>query len=442
MEQQTDRPIYKRWYFWVVIGLIIAAGLFVAWKSNKNVGKTDDQKSTSSQPQGALGYSYDASLPDCPADLSGVLDHEIFDMADLGVVIPLGNLGPGVHTIPTDHMYIDHLGLKRMAIYAPGDMTLISMDNKITYDLKTDAKLRDDWSIQFALCKGLTIYLNHFSELEPKVKTAFDNSKQLCETQNKIRFGVSEMYYMPCQSQFMLPFKSGELIGYIGSFAGGGKDPDVIGIDLGAYNYNSTPHAMANPSRYSEDNLHAMCGLDLFTPELKNAYYSKLGDINRESSPVSRIPRVGEPLCGAYNQDVPSTLAGNWFSGNENTGSVTATQYQIALASTVVNAGIGEFSMQAQTELGGNIAVKFTPTHSGTINRQFSEVMPGEGVYCYQSTFTEVNRAKLDKSGKPIVPPAVKYLIKLTNATHISIEKQSGTCSASETLKNPFTYER
>ncbi len=438
-------PIFKRWYFWLILGIVLIGGflLFLTSQSNKDNDQNNQVINTNNNVEVPMSIAYDASIPDCSADLSGILNHEIFDLTDLDVVIPLGNLSPGVHTIPTDHMYINHVGSKRMAIYAPGDMTIISMDNKTTYDSATDEKIRDDYSIQFAVCKGMTVTLSHFSELEPKIQTAFDQSNQMCETQNKIYFGVADqsIYYMPCQSQFLLKLTSGELLGYIGSFVGPGKSPYATGIDLGAYNYNSDPLPLVMPSRYSMDNLHAMCGLDLFTEDLRNAYYSKLGDLVISGENVTVEPRVGEPLCGAYNQDVPGTLAGNWFSGAPVTGSVTATQYQIALANAVVNSGIGEISLQGEQELGGNVYVKFDPTHEGTINRQFSEVTPSDQIYCYESTYASA-LVKVESNGKTKLPDPVKYLIQLTDETHMKIEKQMGACGAGEVFSAPFTYER
>lgn len=441
------KSFFRRyWWIGIIVLLIIsfASACIIGHKRDSNKVAKEVQTQPNSEEYRESWAAYDSSLPSCPANLSGILTHPVFDLSKIDAVMPLGMLSPGGHTIPTDHMYLDHFGTERLAIYAPGNITLIHMDDKITYDASNNQKIRDDYSIQFALCKGLAIYLNHFSEIEPKIKSAWENSNKQCESEQKFHFGSDrETYYQPCQSYFKLAFKAGELMGHIGTMARREKEP-VIGIDLGAYNYNGTPNAFANPRRYSEDNKHAFCGIDLFSKDIKDAYYAKLGnvDYNPDSPTVKFSSRIGEPLCGATMQDVTGTLAGNWFAGAIGVGSVTQTEYMMALANTVDNVNILEISLQGQTELGGNTMIKFVPTHTGTINRQFSEVTPGEQVYCYQSTFNTTSGI-IDANGKPKGGSgSLKYLIQLVDSMHLKIERQAGSCGASEVFSSPISYER
>jgi hypothetical protein len=458
MEENIDRPnkktLLKRWGFWVIIAILLPALGFTAnyyrqrdevqkrqqVNQHEAVKEKEDKEKKVVENQDTKGMTLsdiaaiDSSLSACPSSIAGLLNHEIIPMADLNSMIPLGQTSPGSHTIPTDHMYFYHMGSKRIPVYAPGDITLVSMDDKITYRSSDGFKIHDDYSIEFALCRGLVIFINHFVDVSPKIKEAWEQSDQQCDKDHKYHFGTDETsYYQPCMSNFKLDLKSGELMGYADIFAGG-TNKDII-FDLGAYNYNSPPHAFANPERYSESNLHSMCGFDLFAQGLKDQYYAKLGtgysDSNR--TVYHFIPKVGEPLCGTDMQDVPGTLAGNWFVSGSGSEGVSNPLYQLVLVHNVFNLNNGQLSLEGQEELGRYANVEFTPLHTGNINREWSEITPGETVYCYYRTVDTNQPANNEK---------YKYLIQLTDATHLRIEKKSGACTANETITNPFTYER
>lgn len=437
--KRSVKSLLKCWWFWTVI--IIAAGFLVAWITGHRQGlmpNSDTPENTDKKI--SEQYAYDSSLPDCPADLTGLLDHELIPMNDLDALIPLGNFSAfGGHAIPTDHMYLNHFGEKKIPVYAPGDITLITMDDKITYNSANDEKIHDDYSAGFGVCKGLVIYFNHFLEVAPKISSAWESSEKKCQTDDKWHFGTDQTtYYQPCYSNFKVSLKSGELMGYIGQFAG--NHNSAISVDLGAYNYNNPPHAFANPSRYEPGNLHSMCPLDLFTENLRDAYYAKLGDIKIEGSKVIFIPRVGEPLCGVDMQDVPGTLAGNWFVGDSDKGGVTRTQYQITLGHDVGNFSLSRLSILGQEEI-GSVVFNFTAAHTGTINREFSEIHPSDIVYCYAQE-NLLNGATTDKDGKPLADGSAKFLIQLVDPMHMRVEKQTGVCTNNETFINYITFER
>jgi hypothetical protein len=435
-KQPSSVKEFMKRFWWVGIIVLLGAGFAYAWVSGHS-GKQNGQDKPIIGDASILAY--DSSIPECPADLAGILDHEIIPMEDLDGLMPLGMLSPGGHTIPTDHMYLNHFGQKRISVYAPGDITLISMDDKVTYNAETNAKIHDDYSMEFALCRGLVIALNHFAELDQVVSSAWEAADKRCDTSDKWHFGTdTTTYYQPCQTQLKVPLRSGDLLGYIDILAGGANLNSSI--DLGAYNYNGTPHDFANPSRYSEANLHSMCGIDLFTEPLKEAYYSMLGDISFEGGTITLIPRVGEPLCGTDMQDVPGTLAGNWFAGTYSGGGVTRNQYMLALVHSLADTNAGEISLQGPSELGGNQNLKFVPTHSGYQNREFSEVTADGQIYCYQNA--KSREAGVDKAGNPIAVAYPKYLIQLVDTTHLNIEQQTGICGTDEIFVSPFTYER
>lgn len=378
----------------------------------------------------------------CPKNLSGLFTKEPMALSLIDYIAPLGMMNSTSHTIPTDHMYMNYIAPspQRIPIYSPGDLTVLSGDNKVTYFTDTNKIKENDYSIEFVVCRGLTMYLNHFSELAPAVASAYKGSTGSCDS-NKYHFGNDmSTYYSPCYYRLSLKVKAGDLLGYIGSLQ------HQQGIDIGLYNHNSAPLAYVSPQRYSEDNLHAACPFDIFTPELKSAYYKKIGDWATPTKDKSQtagghlVPRTVEPICGQDMYDILGTTRGNWFAGTVNLGSVTQTQYMMALAPYNVDPNRLKISIKGPKEVGGYVDLVFIPTHSGTYNRDFAEVKADGQIYCYRSgPYIPVTTGKNGNTSSDTGP---KILLQLVDATHLRIESQSGACAPHEQFRSPFTFER
>jgi len=84
----------------------------------------------------------------------------------------------------------------------------------------------------------------------------------------------------------------------------------------------------------------------------------------------------------------------------------------------------------------------FTPAHSGTTDREFSEITADGKIYCYQGSQEGFSGSNVDKNGNPIENRTPKYLLQLIDDTHIKVESQIGACSANEKFSNPVIYER
>lgn len=379
---------------------------------------------------------------ECPRNLSGLLTKEPMALSLIDYIAPLGMMNSTSHTIPTDHMYMNYIAPapQRYPIYAPGNLSALRGDNKVTYYSDTNRFKEDDFSIEFVVCRGLTMYLNHFSELAPVISDAYKNSIESCDSK-KSHFGNDmTTYYLSCNYMLNLKVKAGDLLGYIGGLQ------HQQGIDIGMYNHNTAPLAYISPRRYSEDNLHAVCPFDIFTPGLKSAYYRKIGDwvtLTKDKSQTAGgyfAPRTVEPICGENMYDVLGTARGNWFAGTVKLGSVTQTQYMMALAPYNVDPNRLKISIKGPKEVGGYVDVVFTPTHSGTYNRDFAEVKADGQIYCYRGGPNI--RAVTGKSGYTPVDSGPKILLQLVDARHLRIESQSGACTSPEQFGTPFSFER
>ena len=104
----------------------------------------------------------------------------------------------------------------------------------------------------------------------------------------------------------------------------------------------------------------------------------------------------------------------------QTNGNITT---MLALAYENYDATIGAIS------IGGTIFQRgewrFSPTHSETTNREFSEVTPGDSIYCYQASGLRG-----------------RILVGLTTATTLTIEHQSGTCAGKIAFISPLSYQR
>jgi hypothetical protein len=132
--------------------------------------------------------------------------------------------------------------------------------------------------------------------------------------------------------------------------------------------------------------------------------------------------------------DVAGTAAGAWFKNSLKPGNITD-QEALALIHDNLKPNLAKMSMA------GVVSYTFTSTHSGTINREFSEVNVDGKIYCYQSD-DNFDGSYLNKDGKTITKKGTKYLLQLVDDIHLKVEVQSGICDANESFRNPEIFER
>ena len=185
-------------------------------------------------------------------------------------------------------------------------------------------------------------------------------------------------------------------------------------FDFGTYDYRVTRPA-ANPEQYSKprwgwghDPISTVCPIDLYDENTKELLDHKL-------------EREIEPRCGVVMQDIPGTLQGNWFYGEESGYSENQLSFvhQNIDPTLVIIAIGGTFTDAARW--------RFTPTNTGKINREFSQVTPDGNIYCYEK-----------KEGGS----DTRIIVEMVSDTKLKIEQQSGDCSGTSTFRNPTIYNR
>jgi hypothetical protein len=175
------------------------------------------------------------------------------DEASIVQIVPLGNLNPPAHTLPTDHIYVNNRAIGApppaapIAVYAPGDGI-------------TQWILRSGVESKIGVRSGAyTYYLDH---------VVLDAS---------IREGMS--------------LTAGQRIGTTGTLS--------YGIDLGVIS-DAMAVTFANPARYPSESLHGDAPLRFFDEPLRSRLYAL-------------VLRLGGDRDGRFNFDQSGRLVGNWF---------------------------------------------------------------------------------------------------------------------------------
>lgn len=179
----------------------------------------------------------------------------------LRYIVPLGNINPPSHTLPTDHIYFyfadpaagETPAGRRTDFFAPADGTVLDViDNGIGADRK----------VRIQATATMVYYIDH---LMPSVALTRGTS-----------------------------VTAGTRLGTTGG---------AYGVDLGVVNDGLTL-GFVNPARYGSETLHADAPLKYFEDPLKLQLYSK-------------VRSIAQNFDGRIDFDVPGRLAGNWFGESD-----------------------------------------------------------------------------------------------------------------------------
>lgn len=323
------------------------------------------------------------TLPDCDGKLFTVAPVNLNSIYEIS---PLGSIGPPGHTFPTEHTYwhISATGetTAMVDLYAPGNVY-------ITEVVSTPEPEITDYTIRFALCKDIHGYYNHVKGISEELKS--------------VLYGIEcEKWQSPdnsCSKKLSnYHVKAGTVIGKVGHIQGN--------FDVGALDYGVT-NKFANQARYKSRTPNIVCPFEYFTPEIKSQIYAK-------------VRRTAEPRCGEVMQDIAGTLQGNWFYGEDATAE---TQWEKQLAFVHDPGDPGKATISIAGIISEPLEWIFGPKSAGLVDREFSQVKADGNTYCYNLA-----------SGR--------IVLRMTSATELEIEKQSGSCSTTFELKSPKTYNR
>ncbi|MFA6981483.1 MAG: hypothetical protein WC243_00440 [Patescibacteria group bacterium] len=363
--------------------------------------------------------------PKCPNNLAGILTSPLIDLTSITSITPLGNLNPPGHTSPVDHNYFSSDSDEPVPVYAPADGWVTDVVTILAKDEKT-GKYVDRWiTIDIEICQGLKLTFANLTEASDILKDNWPKNNNGCKYD--IKKEGHDFTEGQCYFHTNIKVKAGDLLGYTQNEIN--KDgTKAFPFEIWAANYNQSSPSNIDWSFYDDARYaHIMCTFDLYAGTLKQQFYAKLGGIDLKSNSKSTfIPRTSEPICGTVNQNIVGTIQGMWFGQgwkNREDKTMPDDSRQFSFLHWNVDPAYAEIGNAGEITGGRADQVQFIPNHTGTIDREPSEVTADGKVYCYNF-----------RNGK--------ILTELVDDRHLKLEYQSGLCQPGENFTKPYNYER
>ena len=357
--------------------------------------------SPSTAPTSTLGPTSNPppSPPDCPTQVSEPLfEVSLVQMSDIRGIVPLGNLNPSGHALPSPHIYFyirmteaEPLIPAFVPVFAPVHIWITSIEYK-----QYSNPISSDYTLKFKPCNQFSGYYHHVQDL----------SDDLLERAGPFEGSACGRHSTAsgCRKSVMIEMQAGELIG-----AAGGEGH--LAMDFGAMDGRVPPLAYANPAHFwadpsGLDRFHLVCPIDYYAPEVRDWLRGRLGDFEGKN------PRTVEPICGEVEQDEPGTAQGTWYLPSAPSFPEAP---HLNLVHSNIDPALGAFSIGSLVPGLESIAHYFHPETSGRVNLDFSLVTTDANVYCYDSMF--------GLAGHPVSPAEI-ILIQLTNEGSLRFEKR------------------
>ncbi len=394
-----------RWRSIIVILVVAVLGVFLI---NQNFGGSQPL----SKKLAKIAKETFSNDPVCPKNLSGVLTAPLMEPRYISELTPLGNINPPGHTSPVDHIYFATEFTGRIPLLAPADARITNL----TEILKADSSgkyLPTGYVVRYVVCDGLVLDFASYTNLIKPLQEELAKQKPDC------KYGIVKPGHTggpegQCYYNINYKVKSGENIGWVQAVENG--DGLDLPFEIWAANYNKPARSDVNWSFYNDDRYaHSMCTFDLYSGDLKKAFFAK-------------FPRTIEPVCGQVNQDLVGTIQGMWYAGRSGENNLEFQGKGLAFLHNNFDPTQGEISIGGQITKQAGV-VMFTPMHSGRINREPSEVKSDGKIYCYNT----------DQGGTGV---GGKVLVQLLDKHHMRVEHLAGACESVETFKRAFDYQR
>lgn len=351
----------------------------------------------------AAGARAATSLRSCARSYSGFTAQPLAD-ADRFAILPLGNLSPTAHVLPTDHIYFM---LRRPDDGANfGTVVPVTSPGKVTVtDVATSSSNGStEYKLTFSPCKQIHAYYGHMGgRMSSKVTSALRRARGRCNS-----YSTGGTTYRNCDYHTLsVSFAAGEVMGETSGLA--------AALDLGAYD-DRVKLTFARNARHAPQSLSTICPLDLWASGARGALESILGD--------GMTRRTTAPRCGTITHDVTRTAQGHWYPKSQPVSQLLE-DGTIALVHDNIDPSVPVFSVGNGVAGLASGRYTFTIASEDTINRDFSSVRPA-AVHCYD----DVERM----NGSGSTPFDGRILVSMPSATTLRILGQAGACSDAPTV--------
>lgn len=391
------------------LGITVTAALIIISCSGEGLVKSQVNNSQD-------GYTTPPGIVSCGASKSIFTATPLAPPSIMGWV-PLGQMSPPAHTLPTDHQYIylsnfGTAGAVPEPLYAPGNITITRV-RKVHYSA---GSVGDDYSVEFAPCRELHANFGHVRTVETAVLNALGAIDQNCSTYSpNPGLTVSDCY----SKTGSYAVKAGDVIG------------TTAGLDLSLFDARVAPIVYANPARWPAftdgfDHYHVVPFSDYYAEPMRSTVRAMLGSFD------GKTKRTVEPIGGTLASDVPGTAQGVWVNPSQplypEVNHLAITPDNVDPTRITVSMGLS----QPNNTPG---AYQFTPVSTGSINRDPATITPSNTIYCWELGFRPGERHGV-------------VLVALVDATTLLVETRPNFDTRCETEQpyqfgvNVFTYKR
>ncbi len=329
-------------------------------------------------------------LPDCGPTFGPYFTIIPLDLNDIKGIVPLGQLGPPGHTLPTGHHYFYLTDpQKEVPVRSPGDVWI----TRVRYQEIVNTGYTD-YALDMASCAQFNFTFGHLSSISQAILDkagSFGDAE--CDTNS-----TGGTTFRQCYKSVMISVSAGEVIGTIG----GNLGQSELALDFGAIDKRvAAPYP--NQDRFGEsDYLHTVSPIDYFEENLKHTLKSRSSDYS------GTIKRTIEPVVGEVLQEEFGTAQGIWFHVGDP---IWPEDPHLAMVHHNINPTVPVFSVGTSIHGLSSGVYTFTPIGTGTHNRDFSDIKADGQTYSFG-----------DLGGSL---PDVVIIIQLINSLTLRIEKQS-----------------
>ena len=234
---------------------IAAAALACACGGNGTAAITGPSSATQGNPPSGNGV----------APGTAVFSLSPIDMADLSEIVPLGNLNPPGHTLPTNHAYFFHRSAANAEVKAPAAGTVTSIQRGT------------DDQVMISASPGFEFYIAHVL-----LDSAIGQGAKI---------------------------SAGQRLGVTASAASA--------MDLGVIN-NAVTVFFVRPERYIAGTLHGDSPLKYFQEPLRSDLYAKVSRTGSDKDGQISFDRAGRLAGNWFTSDLQPSVTENFDNGSKH----------------------------------------------------------------------------------------------------------------------------
>ncbi|MEK6948150.1 MAG: hypothetical protein AABX19_02805 [Nanoarchaeota archaeon] len=212
-----------------------------------------------------------------------IFNYEFTDFSKIDAFQPIGSISGASR----GRSYINVKKGESVPVYAPMDATLVS----IIYAYRGPEADHGEYGLKFDTKCGIIFLFDHLDSVSEEIKkhAPAEPSRSTATNDN-----------------LAIPIKVGTLLGYTDG------TPQARTFDFLVIDQTKKAYYI-NPERWKwEQSLYSVCPYDLYTQDLKEKYYQKIGVIYNDGFKKAKN-------CGNPSHDVENTISGGWFLNEQST---------------------------------------------------------------------------------------------------------------------------